>query len=269
MPQRVQVQPRNEWEDWLRGDKLNATLATQRSSQGWQPLTGAEGPRMPGAFRPNLLSREDYNAGNSALGKVGTKTPNAWYAGVPQMSFNEFISEGGADWFRREYAASRGLGEQTEQALARFSPLPQYWLAALGQDKRYNMSTENGPQRQADMMGQLYSRLLGNGSGYIDPKSIMQRIVQSTWNAAKPGKNDYMANLIANPDLDPDSQVSNFWNFVNGTVGRLMPQGTMRAYQNLIQRESDLYKDYMAKNPALSLTFNKWVLQRLGPTGGL
>lgn len=260
---------RNVWDAWLQGGNAPPASSANRSTTGYSPLTGLNAPRTPTAFRPNLMSNEDVAGGETPLGKIGTSVPGAWYADVPQTSFSDFISEGGADRFRRAYAQSRGLGDQTEQSLARFSPLPQYWLAAMGEDKKYGVGTPNAPQRQADLMGQFYNRILGSHSGYIDPQAIMKNIVGSVYNSQHPGQNSYIQNLISNPSLDADSQVSNFWNFVNGTVGRLLPQGTMSAYQNLIERESNLYKDFMSNNPTVSLTFNKWIAQRLGPSGGL
>ena len=262
---------RNMWDEWLQGGNAPLSQIGQHSTSGYSPLTGEQGPRMPVNYRPDVIQNHgrDDGANGPGIGKIGTSTPGAWYAGIPQTSFSEFISEGGQDRFRREWANAHQMGQRTEEALGRFSPIAQYWLAALGQDKKYALGQPNAPQRQADLMGKFFGRLLGPDAGYIDPKSIMEKVVGSTWNSAKPGRNDYIANLIANPQLDPDAQVSNFWSFVNGTVGRLMPQGTMAAYQNLIQREGDLYKDFVARNPSVSLTFNKWVQQRLGPTGGL
>lgn len=261
--------PRNPWDAWMQG--LGAAPASQASRlplSGYSPLTGNDAPRMPMNYRPNLLNRRDYVSGET-IGKIGTTTPGAWYNKIPQVSFSDFLSPENGDWFRREWAASHGLGQQTENALNRFAPVAQYWLAALGQDQKFRNSAKDAPRAQADLMGQLYGRLLGPRNGYIDPRAIMQKVVGSSWNAKQPGQNDYIANMVANPGLDLDSQVGNFWNFVNGTVGRLMPTDTMNAYQALIEREGNLYKDFMAKNPTVSMPFNKWIQQRLGPTGGL
>lgn len=259
----------NIWDEWLRGGDAPLAQVKGLSTKGYSALTGEQAPRTPIAYRPQLGGPADHAANGPGLGRIGTNVGEAWYRGVPGTAFNEFISEDNSDWFRREWASAHGMGQKTEEALGRFSPIPQYWLAALGQDDKYTLATENAPQRQADLMSKLYSRLLGPNAGYIDPKGIMQQVVGSTWNSSKPAKNDYIANMMSNPRLSADAQVSNFWSFVNGTVGRLMPQGTMQAYQKIIERESDLYRDFMAKNPAVSLTFNRWIGQRLGPTGGL
>jgi hypothetical protein len=260
----------NVWDEWLRGGEAPLAKMYNNPTAGYSPITGTNAPPLPAVYRPQVGNRtRDTGANGPGLGRIGTYTPDAWYKDIPQTAFNEFISEDNSDWFRREYAGSRGLGEQTEEALSRFSPLPQNWLSALGQDKKYSLSQPNAPQRQADLMTKLYDRLLGPRAGYIDPKRIMENIVKSVWNEKQPGKNDYMANMLSNPQLSPDAQVGNFWSFVNGTVGRLMPRGTMQAYQKIIDRESALYKDFMVKNPTMSMTFNRWIGQRLGPTGGL
>lgn len=261
---------RNIWDEWLQGGNAPLQKMYNNPTDGYNPITGTNAPPLPKPFQPQVgRNNADTGANGPGLGRIGTYTPDAWYRDVPQTAFNEFISEDNSDWFRREYAAAHGLGQQTEEALSRFSPLPQYWLAALGQDKKYGLNQPNAPQRQADLMTKLYDRLLGPRAGYIDPKRIMERVIGSTWNDKNLSKNDYMANMLSNPQLSPDAQIGNYWNFVNGTVGRLLPKGTMQAYQKIIDRESSLYKDFMVKNPAVSMTFNRWIGQRLGPTGGL
>jgi hypothetical protein len=259
----------NMWDEWLRGGAAPLNQVRNLPTTGYSALTGEQAPRTPTAYRPQLGSNSSHGANGPGLGRLSNFTPDAWYKGVPGISFGDFISEDNADWFRREWTQSKGLGQQTEQALGRFSPIPQYWLAALGKDKQFALNQPNAPQRQADLMGKLYERLLGPNDGYIDPQGIMQKVIGSTWNSKKTANNDYLANMVANPALSPDAQVGNFWNFVNGTVGRLMPQGSMQAYQKIVERESNLYQDFMRKNPAVSLTFNRWIGQRLGPTGGL
>lgn len=260
----------NIWDEWLRGGAAPLRQVRNLDKSGYSALTGQQGPPMPAPYRPQVGNRTgDTGANGPGLGRIGTTTPDAWYKNVPGTSFADFISEDNSDWFRREYAQSHGLGVQTEEALSRYSPIPQYWLAALGQDKKFSLGQPNAPQRQADLMTKLYDRILGPNAGYIDPQGIMQKVIGSTWNAKKPQNNDYIANMIGNPSLSPEAQVGNFWNFVNGTVGRLMPQGTMQAYQRIIDRESNLYVDFIKKNPTVSLTFNRWIGQRLGPTGGL
>lgn len=263
--------PRNIWDDWLQGGRPPTSQVAIQPLKGYSALTGDQGPRDPMVYRPDVIQNggRDDAANGSPLGRIGSRVPGAWYSDIPQTSFNEFISEENADWFRREWAKTHNMGQRTEEALARFSPLPQYWLHALGQGDKFNLTQENAPQKQADLMGKLYGRLLGPDQGYIDPKGIMQNIVGATWDGKNLAKNDYIASMMADPKLSADAQVSNFWNFVNGTVGRLMPKGTMQAYQSIIERESDLYRDFMAKNPSVSLTFNRWIGQRLGPTGGL
>lgn len=261
---------RNQWDAWLQGGQTPSSQAWRQPVKGYNALTGSDSPIDPSVYRPNVIKTGRDDAANGPnFGGLGTSMNDAWYADIPAMNFNEFIGEENSDWFRREWVKSHGMGQQTEEALARFSPVPRYWLSALGQDKKFSLNQPNSPQRQADLMGKLYGRLLGPSSGAIDPKAIMQKVIGSTWNSKNVGKNGYMENMISNPDLSPDSQISNFWTFVNGTVGRLLPPGTMTSYRNIINREGDLFRDFMAKNPAVSLTFNKWIEQRLGPTGGL
>lgn len=260
---------RNQWDSWLQGGQAPRQDAWKNPGSGYNPLTGSTSPPDPSVYRPNVTSKRRDSASGVEFGGLGTKVPNAWYADVPSTAFNQFIGEGESDWFRREWVKSHGMGQQTEDALGRFSPIPRYWLAALGQDKKFGLNQEHAPQKQADLMSQLYGRLLGKASGAIDPRTIMGKIMGASWDAKNPGKNDYIANLISNPDLSASSQVSNFWSFVNGTVGRLMPPGTMENYKSIITREGDMFKDFIAKNPAVSMTFNQWVKNRLGPTGGL
>lgn len=238
---------------------------------GYSPLSGTEGPRTPVNYRPDVSGGGTFDnaTGKGGVGNLGTSTPGAWYRNIPQTAFSDFISPENQDWFRREWATTHGLGETTERSLGAFSPVAQYWLAALGQDRKFGPGAKAAPQAEADLMGNLYGRLLGKQTGYIDPQHIMREVVNSVWNANKPGQNDYIANMISNPSLSADDQVTNFWNFVSGTVGRLMPSDTMSSYKNLVEREGNLFKDFMAKNPTISMTFNKWVQQRLGPTGGL
>lgn len=257
------------WSAWMQGlGKAPTSNATKLPLTGYSPLTGNDAPRTPMNYRPNLGNRRDSVSG-AVLDPLKTSAKGAWYQDIPQIAFSDFISPENSDWFRREYATTHGMGEQTERALGRFSPVAQYWLAALGQDKKFGPGVAGAPQKQADLTGQFYNRLLGKQDGPIDPKGIMKRVVSAEWNAKNPGKNDYIANLIAGPGQDADTQIRNFWSFVNGTVGRLMPSDTMGAYQSLIEREGNLYKDFMAKNPTMSMGFNKWIQQRLGPTGGL
>lgn len=259
----------NQWSRWLQGGNAPSPQANQNPGAGYNPLTGTQGPKSPPVYRPQLGGDSSSAANGPGFGSLGTSTKGAWYQGVPATAFNEFIGEAGNDWFRREWTGAKGLGVQTENALSRFSPVARYWLAAMGQDDKFNLSQPNAPQRQADLTGKFYERLLGPNNSAIDPKAIMQRVTGSTWNNVETGKNDYIANLLSNPALDAGAQVSNYWSFVNGTVGRLMPPSTMDSYKSLVQREGQLFQDFLAKNPTVSMTFNVWIKQRLGPTGGL
>jgi len=263
---------KNIWDDWLQGGAAPDPRNYNDQTNGYSPLDGTQGPRDPQNYRPQIIQNRgrDDAANGPNLGTYDSKVDkNSWYSDVPGINFNEFISEGNSDWFRREWAKKHGFGEQTEAALSRFSPIPQYWMSALGQEDKYSLNKPNSPQRQADLMGKFYGRVLGPSAGNIDPKRIMENVINATWNSEKPGQNNYVANLLANPGMDVNSQIGNFWSYVNGTVGRLMPPATMRSYKNIIDRESQLFQDFMNKNPTVSMTFNRWIGKRLGKTGGL
>jgi hypothetical protein len=214
---------KNIWDDWLQGGAAPDPRNYNDQTNGYSPLDGTQGPRDPQNYRPQIIQNRgrDDAANGPNLGTYDSKVDkNSWYSDVPGINFNEFISEGNSDWFRREWAKKHG-------------------------------------------------RVLGPSAGNIDPKRIMENVINATWNSEKPGQNNYVANLLANPGMDVNSQIGNFWSYVNGTVGRLMPPATMRSYKNIIDRESQLFQDFMNKNPTVSMTFNRWIGKRLGKTGGL
>ena len=248
------------WGNWLDGGNAPTANHYRNPTDGYEQTPGAI-PKVPNVRQPRTDGDGHKGLGTNASGK--------WYDKIPGNAFNEFISEPNSDWFRREWAGANKKGVTTEESLQRFSPVPRYWLAALGLDGHSRDSRRGSPQNQADTMGKFYDRLMGPEAGKIDPRKIMQKVIGSTWNKETTGKNDYIANLIANPELDAPTQVSNFWSFVNGTVGRVMPPESMNSYKKLINRESVMFQDYMVKNPTAKITFNKWIEHRLGSTGGI
>jgi hypothetical protein len=63
--------------------------------------------------------------------------------------------------------------------------------------------------------------------------------------------------------------VNNLISYAGSALQGLLPRATFESYMRLLANEGEKFALHKMQRPELTGTFNKWLGDRLGPTGGL
>ena len=252
-----------------------APVATPQSV--YNPIAGGNVRRNASPNYGEKSTRTDSSGGTAIGNDNFSKYPTKWWGDIPQASFGDIIND--PEKFTRMWADNFGLGENTERTVQDFAPMPVNFLYGLGlADQFSGTGVDNPMQKQAELQDKLYDRILrgghdGLGASYINPQQLMSTALNAivTKDAAGNyvGGQNPLAMQFGDPSVPPQTQADNFIKYIASTVANLIPRESAQAYINILQREKNLFSDYITNNPTVNVTFNKWVKDRLGPNGGL
>ena len=274
------LQQQEDWNAQLSRMQGQGSYAQQMQGAGYQYNPNQQGSTNVPIFQPDANPTKVTLGGNQVrAGDNFDAYPNAWWghrandtrpggAGIPQISLAEFSNNPEA--VARLWTQRHGFGEGTRHAIGQFSD-PR--AVMYGANMMMGPALSDIPS-QLDQTGQLFANLLGvhgGPSGYFDPRQIVNKIVnlrkQYDSTGAETGQLDPFAAAML--DADPTVQVTNTIRFLGSALQGIMPRDSFEAYMRLLQREGESFMLWRMQNPQLSGTFNKWVGDRLGPTGGL
>lgn len=275
---RAQQQSYSQAQDWAGVAQQASTGMASAPTNNYSAGMGANivQPQTPNYAGTSV--RQPESGLGTAIGNDNfTQFKDQWWGDISQDSFGNMMND--PDKFRRMWAAHYGIGEGTQQSIQEFAPRPDNYLYGLGLDNQMSIGGSDHPQQaRAELTSKFFDRILrsgrsGVGAEYLSPKKLMQTALDAVITKSPDGSiNGYQSPLalqFADPAQTPEAQVLNFTNYVKSTVANLLPQESARAYVGILAREGDLFSDYITKNPTVNITFNKWIKDRLGPTGGI
>jgi hypothetical protein len=267
------------WSNWLAGGNAPTTRV---DDYGIHPAGTSARPTIYSSTGAQTVQRNlPYVSRNTAdpdsrdVSKLpfndwGRNFEGNWWANIPQATFGDIIND--PEKYTRMWAQANKLGEQTQGRLQEFAPMPVNFLYGLGEADKFTGSANFPMQKQAALQDQFLDRIL-RGNNYMDPRQLMSTaldaVVVKDQNGNYVGSQNPLAMQFGDPAVPAETQADNMIKYVASTVGKLVPQGHAQALINIYQREKSLFSDYLTKNPKVNITFNKWIKDRLGPTGGL
>lgn len=266
----------NQWLSYLQGNPAPAAITSTTPGQYSSSLGAVRQPASPNYYH-KVLNQPASDDVARLPDSTTQRFAGNWWNDIPQATFGDIIND--PEKFTRMWAKDFNLGENTQRTVNQFAPMPVNYLYGMGLDDE--MSGDFPMQKQAALQSQFFDRILtggtnqgeGTGGRYIDPRQLMQTalnavtVKDASGNYA--GRQNPLAMQFGDPAVPPETQADNFIKYVASTVGNLVPQGHAQALINVYQREKELFSDYITSNPTVNVTFNKWIKDRLGPTGGL
>lgn len=260
-------QAEQDWLNFAQGPMPTAAPPPFRSSVGTRQVD-----TLPNYSKVDPGDTTKPTGSNLSVHPGWSTYSTGWWNEIPQATFKDIIDD--PDKFVRMWGSRKNIGENTQRIVSDFAPMPVNYLYGLGVADQFTGDANNPMQKQADLQTQFFDRILtGQGGEYINPRVLMQTALNASITKDRQGNyvgsQHPLAQQFADPALPPEAQADNFIKYVASTVGNLIPGAAAQAYINILQREKQLFSDYITRNPTVNVPFNKWVRDRLGPNGGL
>jgi hypothetical protein len=245
----------------------NRSIAENNAIQEAAAASGEGASDLPSAPGQSDIPRpvgDNRYGNNDPLQATGLGGGNSrWTSSIPDASLEQLSQQPGR-WGTR-YALSNDYGMGVERLLNNSVDPNAAWMLTLGTD-----AADQDPFSKMETIGAMYDdafdfdRSLGGGFAPQD-------IITSVFGASGGPEGSYIGQALYGGANEGNwgGQVEESLRFIESAMrGRLAPE-VLGPYLDMLAREGDMFLAWKDQNPTAPGNFGQWVLDRLGPTGGL